>query len=99
MAGSETLTRDQQIMEFVYLGLRQTDGIDSADFKLRFDTDFFDFYEPMVTRLVDDYLMEKTLRGVRLTAWGMRFMENVIDRLLEIKKPTVEALAVRRHFF
>ena len=82
MAGSETLTRDQQIMEFVYLGLRQTDGIDCADFKLRFDTDFFDFYEPMVTRLVDDHLMVKTLRGVRLTAWGMRFMENVIDRLL-----------------
>jgi oxygen-independent coproporphyrinogen-3 oxidase len=83
MAGSETLTREQQIMEFVYLGLRQTAGIDSAGFKFRFDTDFFESFGPVVTRLIHDGLVEKTAFGIRLTARGMRYLEHVVDTLLE----------------
>ena len=40
VAGTETLTREQRMMEFVYLGLRQTDGIDTADFASRFKAEF-----------------------------------------------------------
>jgi oxygen-independent coproporphyrinogen-3 oxidase len=50
VAETETLTREQQIMEFVYLGLRQTDGIDTADFALRFNTNFSDRFETQVAR-------------------------------------------------
>jgi len=79
---TETLTREQRIMEFVYLGLRQTEGIDAADFKTRFGADFYDRYKPEASRLIREGWMEKTPKGVRLTKGGMRFLERVVDRLL-----------------
>ncbi|MBC2742380.1 MAG: radical SAM family heme chaperone HemW [Desulfosarcina sp.] len=82
LAGTETLARDQQIMEFVYLGLRQTDGIDTVDFESRFKADFSDRFEPEVTRLVNEGLVEKVSGRIWLTARGMRFLESVVDRLL-----------------
>jgi oxygen-independent coproporphyrinogen-3 oxidase len=82
LAGSETLTREQQIMEFVYLGLRQTDGIDTADFMSRFKADFSVCFEPELTRLFRDGLLDKSSGRVWLTGRGMRFLEHIADRLL-----------------
>ena len=81
-AGTETLTREQRMMEFVYLGLRQTDGIDTADFASRFRVDFSDHFEPEVTRLLSEGLVERLSGRIRLTTRGMRFLEHVVDRLL-----------------
>ncbi len=82
VAGSETLTREQQVMEFVYLGLRQTDGLDTADFASRFNEAFSDRFEPEVSRLVGEGLVAQALDRIRLTHRGMRFLEHVVDRLL-----------------
>jgi oxygen-independent coproporphyrinogen III oxidase len=82
VAGQETLTREQQIMEFVYLGLRQTDGLDPADFASRFNLDFYDRFEPQLTSTVREGLVEIQAGWVRLTRHGMRFLESVVDRLL-----------------
>lgn len=82
VAETETLTSEQQTMEFVYLGLRQTDGIDTADFASRFKADFSERFEPEVSRLVKEGLVEKLAGWIRLTARGMRFLECVVDRLL-----------------
>jgi oxygen-independent coproporphyrinogen-3 oxidase len=82
VAETETLTREQQIMEFVYLGLRQTDGIDTADFALRFNTNFSDRFETQVARLAGEGLVEKMSGRIRLTHRGMRFLDHVADRLL-----------------
>lgn len=82
IAGTETLTREQQIMEFVYLGLRQTDGIDTADFASWFKADFCESFEPELTRLGREGLVEISSRRVWLTRRGMRFLEHIVDRLL-----------------
>jgi len=82
VADTETLTREQQMMEFVYLGLRQTDGIDTAGFASRFKVDFSDRFESEETRLVREGLVEKSPGRIRLTQRGMRFLEHVADRLL-----------------
>ena len=82
MAETETLTREQQIMEFVYLGLRQTDGLDTADFASRFKEAFSDRFEPEVSRLVHDGLVARAPGRIRLTHRGMRFLEHVVDRIL-----------------
>ena len=82
LAGSELLTRDQQIMEFVYLGLRQTDGIDTLEFAARFDADFIDCFKPTVALLADQGLIETSSKRIRLSHRGMRFLESVADQLL-----------------
>jgi len=82
VAGSETLTREQQVMEFVYLGLRQTDGLDTADFASRFNEAFSDRFEPEVSRLVREGLVEQSSGWIRATDRGMRFLEHVVDRIL-----------------
>jgi len=82
VAGKETLTREQQMIEYVYLGLRQTDGINEADFASRFAAEFSGRFEPEMLRLVSEGLVEVSLGRIRLTRRGMRFLEHVIDRLL-----------------
>ncbi len=82
VAGTETLTPEQQMMEFVYLGLRQTDGIDTADFASRFNAGLSDCFGPEVSRLVGEGLVERSSGRIRLTQRGMRFLEHVVDRLL-----------------
>jgi oxygen-independent coproporphyrinogen-3 oxidase len=82
VAETETLTREQQIMEFIYLGLRQTDGIDTADFARRFDEPFFDRFEATVSPLVRERLIARLPGRICLTGRGMRFLESVVDRLL-----------------
>ncbi len=82
VADTETLTREQQIMEFVYLGLRQTDGIDTAEFASRFNEDFSGQFGAELSRLVGQGLVEQSAGWIRLTHRGMRFLEHVVDRLM-----------------
>jgi oxygen-independent coproporphyrinogen-3 oxidase len=82
VAGEEALSREQQIMEFVYLGLRQTQGLDPADFSSRFKAGFGDCFEPALSCMVREGLVEKRSGRIRLTHRGMRFFDRVVDRLL-----------------
>lgn len=82
VAETETLTPEQQMIEFVYLGLRQTDGIDITDFKRRFGRHFLDCFDRPAHELLREGLMEKAVGRIRLTGRGMRFLESVVGRLL-----------------
>ena len=82
-AGGEELSRDQQIMEAVYLGLRQTDGIDGQAFRSRFGTDFFATFEKRIAPLMQERLLEKKVNRLRLTAKGMLLLESVVGRILD----------------
>ncbi len=83
VAQREVLTRAQRLIEFVYLGLRQTAGIDKADFKLRFAEGFCDRFEPQLTRLIDEGLVEDAGMRIRLTGRGRRFLEGVVVWLID----------------
>jgi len=81
-AGRETLTRDQQVMEAVYLGLRQTEGINAADFETRFSEDCFSRFKDPLAELTAEGLLEYVPGRIRLSDRGMRFMDHVVNRLL-----------------
>jgi len=82
IADRETLDREQQMIEFIYLGLRQMGGIDIKAFLLRFETDFYIILGPVLRQLLDENLIESDSSRVRLTEKGLRFHENVVGRLL-----------------
>lgn len=82
IAEMETLTPEQQIMEYIYLGLRQTQGIDTLDFESRFELNFYRWYEHEISLLLNDELLEIHHQYIRTTARGMRFLDQVVDRLI-----------------
>jgi oxygen-independent coproporphyrinogen-3 oxidase len=83
IAQREVLTRTQRLTEFVYLGLRQTAGIDKANFESRFAEGFDARFEPQLTRLADEGLIENAGTRIRLTGRGRRFLEGVVVSLLD----------------
>ena len=82
IAETESLNRDQQIIEYVYLSLRQTDGIDTDGFKKRFGEDFNGKNENDLAILTTEGLVEQADRKIRATSLGMRFLDRVVDRLI-----------------
>jgi oxygen-independent coproporphyrinogen III oxidase len=82
IAETETLDQEQQMMEYIYLGLRQTAGIDTFDFESRFDLNFYRWHEHDIACLLDEGLIEIYDRWIRTTARGMRFLDQVVGRLI-----------------
>ncbi len=79
----ETLSREQQMMETIYLSLRQTEGIDTIAFESRFDLNFYRWHEHEIALLLNEELIEIHHQWIRTTARGMRFLDQVIDRLTD----------------
>ena len=84
VASQETLTADQQMIEAVYLGLRQTRGIRVSEFEKLFSVAFDTIFQPVLA----DPLMEKWLERdtdiCRLTPQGMLVMDTVVGRFVEL---------------
>lgn len=82
LAEKETLTREQQMIEAVYLGLRTTSGIDIVKFGEKFETDFQQTFDAALVLLVDEGLVQLLPDRCRLTRRGMIFLDSVVDRLV-----------------
>ncbi|MDL2275756.1 radical SAM family heme chaperone HemW [Desulfosarcina sp. OttesenSCG-928-G10] len=82
VAESETLTPEQQLMEWIYLGLRQTCGIDVNATQQKFGIDFFACFGPVITDLEERGMMVSSPEQVRLTPKGMRFLETAAGMLI-----------------
>ena len=80
VAGKETLTREQQMIEWIYLGLRQTDGISIEGFQQKFNTDFYILFGLLVADLTKKGLMKANERVCGLTTAGMLFCDSITDR-------------------
>ena len=83
VAGKETLTRQQQIMEAIYLGLRTTEGIDIETFDRAYDANFIQVFDQPLETLQDDQWIELDSTRCRLTRKGMRFLDSVAKLLIE----------------
>ena len=81
-AGEETLSREQRVVECVYLGLRQTDGIDRQDFYARFGVDFLSLFGVAAEPLIGEGMLAASTSHIRLTPRGMLLLESVAGRLL-----------------
>jgi oxygen-independent coproporphyrinogen-3 oxidase len=73
----EILSREQLIMEAIYLGFRTTRGIDLRDFNHRFRVEFVDIFEEKIADFEKDKLLQVTNAQCRLTVKGMTLLDSI----------------------
>jgi oxygen-independent coproporphyrinogen-3 oxidase len=83
-ADEEHLTLEQQMIEALYLGLRQSDGIVLADFQRRFQSDFKLYFHTAIDRFSAEGWLEMDERRCWLTMEGMLFLDRIVDELIEM---------------
>ena len=76
------LTREDEIEEFMFLGLRMCKGIEFNDFKALFDADISDIYGEIIDKNVEDGLLEKTADSIRLTRRGQDLANFVFSQFI-----------------
>ena len=84
VAESERLTRDQQMIEALYLGLRQTCGIDVNDFEGRFGIDFGDLFAPAMAALTAEAMVQVTPDACALTPAGLVYADAIVGRFVDL---------------
>ncbi|MDR1496100.1 MAG: radical SAM family heme chaperone HemW [Clostridiales Family XIII bacterium] len=72
-------TRGDEMSEYVWLGLRRTDGISLSDFSTRFGEDFMNLYAHETENLIERKLLTREGDKLRLTALGLD-LSNVVFR-------------------
>ena len=83
VAEYETLTRRQQIIEALYLSLRQAEGLALRQFEQRFHINLYDRCAPLVTALESEGLLKQTLDHWALTVEGMVLADGIVQRIVE----------------
>jgi oxygen-independent coproporphyrinogen-3 oxidase len=77
IAGEERLSVDQLIMEAIYLGLRQTEGIVIDAFNKKFGVNFKTMYEEVITHLENRGFAELSQNRCVLTSRGMLYLDSI----------------------
>ena len=83
VSGQETLTRQLQMMEAVYLGLRTTAGIDIPRFNHMFAVDFRKMFHDTIKILSAENMISATEGCCRLTRKGIFFHDGIVKRLVD----------------
>lgn len=78
----EILTREDQMEEFMFLGLRKTEGISAKKFLKTFSVSFFDVYGPQAEKLLRQGLLETSGDKVRLTERGTDISNYVFSEFI-----------------
>jgi coproporphyrinogen III oxidase-like Fe-S oxidoreductase len=73
----EALSKNQLMLETVFLGLRTCEGIDTWQFKRRYNVDFFDRFRPVFERLQGRDFLSLSPGQCALTREGMFFSDTV----------------------
>ena len=77
IAEREKLTREQMIMETIYLGLRTTRGIEFDAFEKRFGINFLNSFEAKIADFEKEDLLKLTQTYCVLTRKGMAFHDSI----------------------
>ena len=83
-ADQEHLTEEQQMMEALFLGLRQSDGINYKSFQDFFHLDFKLYFHTALDRFSAEGWLETDSRSCRLTVEGMLFLDRIVDELVDL---------------
>lgn len=78
----ETLSVKDQMEEFMFLGLRLTEGVSDSDFQQAFGTSLESIYGPQLASLLERGLLKKTETGYRLTDFGVDVSNQVFVEFL-----------------
>ncbi len=81
IAEKEEITREQMIMEAIFLGLRTTRGIDLIGFEKMFELNFIKTYEGKIVDLEKDGLLKLTNTDCALTPKGMAYLDSIVAEL------------------
>ncbi len=88
-AGREELTSEQEMMEAVYVGLRQKQGLEIKEFENRFAVSFADLFGKLREELKKRGFLEEDACRCALSVRGMRFLDSItslfVDQFPEIK--------------
>ncbi len=77
LAAAEILTREQMIIEAIYLGFRTTAGVELGDFRRRFGIDFSKVYQPTISDLEHKGLLKLSETHCALTRSGMAILDSI----------------------
>lgn len=78
----EELTREAQMEEFMFLGLRMTRGVSEIDFVSMFGVKIESIYGPVIERLIANGLLKREGVRISLTEWGMEVSNFVLSEFL-----------------
>jgi len=73
----EVLNREQKMIEAIYLGLRQTDGIDLENFHANFHKRFEEIFKNVVALLENKKYLEMNQGRCFLSPQGMLFLDSI----------------------
>jgi oxygen-independent coproporphyrinogen-3 oxidase len=79
VAKKEVLSREQQMIEAIYLGLRMTSGIDLAGFKRKFQIDFTAEFKELSSDLEKMNYIAFGKNHCRLTRQGRAFLDHIVS--------------------
>jgi oxygen-independent coproporphyrinogen-3 oxidase len=77
IAEKETLTRQQMIIEAIYLGLRTTRGLDLAGFEKLYGINFLEAFGAKIADLKNDGRLKLTNTHCALTPRGMAYLDSI----------------------
>ncbi len=77
LAEKEKLTREQMVMEAIYLGFRTAQGIDFGDFQRRFEIDFLKTFRKTIADYEKDGLLKVSETNCGLTPKGMALLDSI----------------------
>ncbi|MDD2897737.1 MAG: radical SAM family heme chaperone HemW [Desulfuromonadaceae bacterium] len=78
----QRLTREDELSEYMFLGLRLSEGINFSAFEQRFSRSLESVYGTVTTELVKRGLLTQDAHAVRLTLRGMLLSNQVFSRFL-----------------
>lgn len=76
------LTTEDEMAEFMYLGLRMTEGISFDDFRIKFGRHIMNVYGDIINKYVYYGFMELTDKGVRLTDVGIDVSNTIFSEFM-----------------
>ncbi len=79
---SEILTTTQQYEEFMFMGLRMTEGVSEQEFFHRFGTQIKDIYGNILKELIQQNLIQKNKQSYSLTLRGIDISNYVFEKFL-----------------
>jgi len=84
MVEKERLTKEQMLIEAIYLGFRTTRGIDLDEFKHRFGLDFYKIFREIMTPFEENEQLAVTKNHCRLTPKGMVLLDAITAEFTDL---------------
>ncbi|MGN0135242.1 radical SAM family heme chaperone HemW [Anaerotignum sp.] len=78
----EVITETDALAEFMFLGLRLTEGVSFERFRARFGKEVYEIYGAQVAELTEAGLLEEDAEGIRLTRRGMDVSNVAFEKFL-----------------